>query len=263
MNKKLVIILAVMSVILMLFCISKMNFFQDNTNEKKECNHNYLSSITKEPTCNELGTKITTCINCGSSYTESIPRTNSHLYNSVVTKEPTCRDLGIRTFVCKICNNSYEEYIEKTEEHNYESVVTKKATSSTSGIKTYTCTICGDVYTVEIPKLPNIVLGDSIISHVKAGGSIQAGCAIKIMSYILENDNKTINLNIYTGAYGYNEITTSFKFVLKIYNGEGLLLFSKQYATNQLSAWDEMYMDVKLTFTSPLTPGATYRFELA
>ncbi|MBE5764053.1 MAG: hypothetical protein E7339_00430 [Clostridiales bacterium] len=262
MNKKLIIGIAV--ALVAVFAVIIIASSSDNAkNPSSSCTHTYVSNIVKDATCKEMGSKTNTCTICGFSYTESIPRTNSHLYNSVVTKEPTCRDLGIRTFVCKICNNSYEEYIEKTEEHNYESVVTKKATSSTSGIKTYTCTICGDVYTVEIPKLPNIVLGDSIISHVKAGGSIQAGCAIKIMSYILENDNKTINLNIYTGAYGYNEITTSFKFVLKIYNGEGLLLFSKQYATNQLSAWDEMYMDVKLTFTSPLTPGATYRFELA
>ncbi len=148
--------------------------------------HNYVTTITKEPTCTETGEKTFTC-DCGDSYTEEIPAkghnfengectdchekdsNHEHSYTETITKEPTCTEAGEKTYTCK-CGDSYTEVIpakghhfadgectdcgEKDPDyhkHSYDDgVVTKEPTCTEAGEKTYTCG-CGDTYTEEIP----------------------------------------------------------------------------------------------------------------
>ena len=73
--------------------------------------HNYVSKVTKEPTCTETGIKTFTC-SCGDSYTEKISALG-HNYVSKVTKEPTTTEEGIMTYTCTHCGNSYTKAIAK------------------------------------------------------------------------------------------------------------------------------------------------------
>ncbi len=153
----------------------------------REPKHNYVGTVTKEPSCTEKGVKTFTCSGCKDSYTEDIaekqheyavlkvinptcaaegkttyqckcgktysetaPKTK-HNYKGEVTKEATCSEKGVKTFTCTGCKDSYTEEIAKTK-HNYKGEVTKEATCSEKGVKTFTCTGCKDSYTEEIAK---------------------------------------------------------------------------------------------------------------
>lgn len=148
--------------------------------------HNYIESITKNPTCTEAGEKTYIC-DCGDSYTETIPATghhyvddecehcgekdpdaHTHSYTETITKEPTCTEEGEKTYTCE-CGDSYTEVIPATghhygdddkctdcgelnpeHKHNYTETITKEPTCTEDGEKTYTCD-CGDSYTEVIP----------------------------------------------------------------------------------------------------------------
>lgn len=147
--------------------------------------HNYVETITKEPTCTEAGEKKYTCT-CGDSYTEEIPAKGHHFengectechekdpdhkhsYTETINKQPTCTEKGEKTYTCT-CGHSYTEEIPATghhygddekctgcgelnpdHEHSYTEKVTKEPTCTEAGEKTYTCS-CGHSYTEEIP----------------------------------------------------------------------------------------------------------------
>ena len=90
--------------------------------------HNYVETITKEPTCTETGEKKYTC-DCGNSYTEVIPAKGHHFENGE-------------------CTDCHEK--DPNHEHSYTETITKQATCTEAGEKTFTCT-CGHSYTEEIP----------------------------------------------------------------------------------------------------------------
>ncbi len=91
--------------------------------------HNYIETITKEPTCIEEGEKTYTC-NCGDSYTEVIPATDHHYVDGE----------------CEHCGGKDPD----AHTHNYIETITKEATCAEDGEKKYTCE-CGDSYTQVIP----------------------------------------------------------------------------------------------------------------
>lgn len=117
--------------------------------------HDYVSTVTKEPTTEKEGIRTYTCSRCKNSYTRSISKLeeekHKHEYSSKVTKHPTCTDAGEITYTCS-CDDSYTESIAKTS-HIYKSEVTRKATVNQQGEMTYTCSKCGNTYTKAIEKL--------------------------------------------------------------------------------------------------------------
>lgn len=66
-------------------------YVKDNNLHK----HNYVGSITKEPTCTEDGEKTFTCV-CGHSYTETIPATGHNYVDGV------CENCGKKEPVIKV-----------------------------------------------------------------------------------------------------------------------------------------------------------------
>lgn len=76
-------------------------------------NHSYSSSVIKEPTCTETGTRRYTC-SCGYSYTETIPALG-HDYVGKITKYASAQEDGIMTYTCSRCHDSYTESIPKHE----------------------------------------------------------------------------------------------------------------------------------------------------
>lgn len=74
--------------------------------------HTYVESITKTPTCTEMGTRTFTC-SCGDFYTETLPAAG-HKYNSEVTQKATCEEDGVVTFTCASCGDQYIRYLQKT-----------------------------------------------------------------------------------------------------------------------------------------------------
>lgn len=148
--------------------------------------HNYVGSVTKEPTCTGIGEKTYVC-ECGDSYTETIPAKghnytdgtctecggkdpgyHTHAYAAAIAKEPTCTEPGEKTFTCA-CGDSYTEAVpakghtygaddrctgcgemNPIHAHKYTEAIAKEPTCTETGEKTYTCA-CGDNYTEEMP----------------------------------------------------------------------------------------------------------------
>ena len=73
---------------------------------KTECEHNYSSTVTKQPTCTETGIKTYTCSICGDSYTEAIKATG----HKTVTKNAKKATYFAKGYtgdkVCSICGKT-------------------------------------------------------------------------------------------------------------------------------------------------------------
>ena len=125
---------------------------QESEKTVKKCDHSYVDSVIKEPTCADPGMMESKCSKCGDTYKTEIPATGKHEYSSEVTKEATCTEKGETTYTCAVCGDSYTEEI-PAKGHSYEASVTKNATCTESGINTFKCSDCGDSYTEEIQAL--------------------------------------------------------------------------------------------------------------
>ena len=108
-------------------------------------------SVTKAASCTEDGTRTFTCLNCGSTYTESIPVTGHDWDEGVVTKKAGCESEGVVTFTCRNGGETYTESIPATGHDWDEGAVTKKAGCESEGVVTFTCKNCGETYTESIP----------------------------------------------------------------------------------------------------------------
>ena len=155
--------------------------------------HDFVKTVTKEPTCTEEGEMTFTCAHegCGETYTQPIPKADHELEETKV--EATCTEYGYTTYSCKNCDYSYVgeivqpkghdwdegktvlaancahegmvkytcavcgeskiETVEKTDHVWDEGKVTKEPTAYAEGEKTYTCTVCGETRTEAIAKL--------------------------------------------------------------------------------------------------------------
>ncbi len=111
--------------------------------------HNYVRTVTKEPTHMEDGEAELYCAECEDIRIEVIDRI-PHSYKSEITKEATHFEVGVRTYSCD-CGYSYDVSISIIP-HSYVSEITREATHLQAGIITYVCS-CGESYTETIEKI--------------------------------------------------------------------------------------------------------------
>ena len=104
--------------------------------------HSYSGSITTQPSCTREGVKTFLC-SCGSSYTESIAKTE-HTYKATVTA-PTCTQAGYTTHKCS-CGSSYVDAKVNATGHKYTDSITKP-TCTAEGYTKHTCSVCNNTYT--------------------------------------------------------------------------------------------------------------------
>ena len=110
--------------------------------------HHYDTVIT-DPTCIREGQTVYTCTACGDSYSEPIPATGEHIYDAVVTA-PDCVNGGYTIYTCTGCGDSYVSDEVDALGHHYDTVITDP-TCIREGQTVYTCTVCGDSYSEPIP----------------------------------------------------------------------------------------------------------------
>lgn len=147
--------------------------------------HQFVSSVTLEPTTTQRGQRTTCCAVCGEEYVEWLPKLDAqegrdepqdseaqdgettgegtktpdaaeqlHVHSwSARTEAATCTKQGRSYRVCGTCGE--EETISTMPKlaHTYTSEVTREATAEREGVRTYTCTVCGDSYTEAVEKL--------------------------------------------------------------------------------------------------------------
>ena len=114
--------------------------------------HNLTSTVTKEPTCTEVGTMLYTC-ECGYSYEEDI-KENGH-------SEVNGGEADVHT-KCSVCNE-----VISAAHGEFTSEVTTAPGCVTTGVETFTCS-CGYSYTKTIPSTGHkVVSGGTADVHEK------------------------------------------------------------------------------------------------
>ena len=106
--------------------------------------HSYTVTVT-EPICEVMGYTTHTCVNCGSSYSDTYIDALGHDYGEwTVTTEPTCITTGAEARTCSRCGKTETRTIAPTG-HSYVAKVLDP-TCTVKGYTTYTCTVCGGSY---------------------------------------------------------------------------------------------------------------------
>ena len=114
--------------------------------------HSYTSSITKQPTCTEDGTKTFKC-DCGDTYTETIPA-KGHTIVTDKAVAATCTTNGkTEGSHCSVCGEVIKaQKVVKATGHKFGSwSTTKSATCTENGTQTRKCSTCGKTETKTIP----------------------------------------------------------------------------------------------------------------
>lgn len=119
--------------------------------EKNQSLHSYDDGVaTKEATHIETGTMTYTCLDCGYTKTEEIPKIAEHSFDAWAPESD-----GLNHVRVCICGET-----EKAE-HKFDSgIVTKEATHIEVGTKTFTCSDCGYAITEDIAKLPEHIFSN-------------------------------------------------------------------------------------------------------
>ncbi|MDD3745328.1 MAG: Ig-like domain-containing protein [Anaerostipes sp.] len=122
----------------------------------KATNHDYVETITKQPTCTSTGTATYTCTKCGDSDTKILSKV-AHKY--VETKEPaTCTRRGRKVFTCNVCGDSYWETDDDAPklDHEYEVTLDEAPTCTEDGCKIEKCKNCDNEKYTTIPATGHI-----------------------------------------------------------------------------------------------------------
>ena len=117
-------------------------------------------TVTKQPACEETGTRTYTCTKCEATKTETVEALGHSWGAWTTTKEATCTETGVREHTCTVCGTKKTESI-PTIEHSWDNgTVTTQPTCTQTGVKTYTCTVCGTKKTESVAATGKHVLGD-------------------------------------------------------------------------------------------------------
>ncbi len=166
--------------------------------------------VTKEPTCEEAGSKEYLCKSCGETRTEEIPAFG-HTWNLTATVTSTCVAEGYHVYTCETCKQTKREVIPKLA-HNMVTVIDSVATCGTVGKQHQECSACGGVRT-ELPDTP------ATGAHSwKENGVVAATCTTAgSRNYICETCGQTRSETIPAtgthtwGAYVVTEAATAVK----------------------------------------------------
>ena len=120
-----------------------------------DCDHDYIGSVTTEPTCIETGIKTYVCSMCRDTYTEEVPVSDEHVWDDgTVTKDPTCTEKGEALYTCTVCKKTETRPVDMIDHSWDDGVETAPATATEEGEMLYTCTVCKATKTEVIPKAP-------------------------------------------------------------------------------------------------------------
>lgn len=148
---KKVLILAL--IIVLVFCFSACAVTENDDSGSSSSSsdsheHAFSPDETVEPTCEEKGYTVYTCI-CGETYTEEIDALG-HTFTSEVILQPTCSEPGVVANYC-ICGYSFYEPIDTTEHTWGVWYTVEEPTYTTTGQEKHICEICNTSETRDLP----------------------------------------------------------------------------------------------------------------
>ena len=115
--------------------------------------HSYAETVTKEPTCTEVGTMLYTC-SCGYKYSGDIAALGHDYADKFTTdKAPTCTEAGSESKHCSRCDSVTEIRQVSATGHSYVDKI-ELPTNTSDGRDYEKCNACGD----EINEIPIIAI---------------------------------------------------------------------------------------------------------
>ena len=235
-KKTILIILAIFT----LTCIFTACNNKSDNDGGNECVHDYVKTVTKEPTCGENGLARWICSKCGKDKgygEETIYATGEHKYIESVHDEPTCTFSGDKKLTCSVCGYVEIEYSVIPElGHDWDEAdcttpqVCKRCNvesgvslghdySAIDGI----CTRCGYGVKFILPTTP------VTISCYDYKGRLEQSCLIESITIEKEYGSRYYNL-IFLVERTYhnkgNSYSADCKFGWKLYDEDGLVVCS-------------------------------------
>lgn len=132
---------------------------------KQPLGHNYIRTVTKEPTCQEGGVATYTCSRCGDAYTEPIaryPHMDVETVNWVTVKAPTCTEDGYQTKTCPYCGEVQKRTLPKRG-HDWEVLSDEAATCQHGELIVTVCKRCSERESYEIGEPTEHTFGEGVV----------------------------------------------------------------------------------------------------
>ena len=213
-------------------------------------NHEFYSSILKQPTCTIEGQEVKICTVCDYRETIAIPTTD-HTWFEYSRVEPTCSTDGLSKKYCTSCGATREDYLPPIN-HEYETIAYQQPTCAEPGFERLVCKFCGEVVENVIPTTnhmmsvyPNYVYGHDGTMNYEVNTCMKCGTkriAIKAVEGVLNGEFKTgIGLD-----FGYIKLKS---------NGQSIS-YSFDYPS---TAYGKLYMHACMDTRS--YQGITYRYN--
>ena len=80
------------------------------------CPHTVTGTRSEQLSCTEMGATVTTCLDCGEELRRVYDQAPlGHLYKSTITQDATAEQEGLRVYTCIRCGDTYTEAIPKLE----------------------------------------------------------------------------------------------------------------------------------------------------
>lgn len=147
-----------------------------------KCSHTFdEGKIEENSSCEEAGTKIYTCMECGATKKETVEPEGHKFSDWNITEAATCTEEGIKSRTCLACGKIETEVISNSGHHYIVEGV--KPTCTSNAINVYTCGNCGDSYT-ETVKATGHKYEDTIIKpSAEESGYTLHECSVCGYSY--------------------------------------------------------------------------------
>lgn len=158
--------------------------------EISKCNHTWVLSNDKEPTCTEPGKKIFQCTICSEYTVEYTKQELGHNYGEVIIdSEPTCTESGKCHQECQRCGDILENSYASQLLHDYDEGVLVNPSCSVPGSYTQTCSRCGYQLIYEISQHGhNFDYSGEETEATCLEDGIIPGLACTICGYVFEED---------------------------------------------------------------------------
>ena len=152
-------------------------------------------TVTKNPTCTELGSKERLCAVCGNKVVKEIPALG-HAWPKTYTIDvpATCSAEGSESIHCTRCGAHKDESnraIAKTAHQWVAGKVTVQPTYSATGKRVYSCNNCGATKSETIPALTRTSLSTAVISGLASktyiGIALTQSPTVKVGTTVLRN----------------------------------------------------------------------------
>ena len=114
---------------------------------KVTCTHEFgETKVINPPTCKTKGSGKAYCKYC--NYTRDVPLKAEHNYVQTITKQPTCTEKGLADLRCATCKTVKTNVEIPALDHNFVTSKTVPATCEAAGYTEYKCTRCTATKTV-------------------------------------------------------------------------------------------------------------------